>query len=443
MTAPTATTATSGRRPATTAYRWGVVGMLWLVCCFNYADRQAISVVFPLLTKEFGFDKQQLGLIASAFMWVYAGAAPLAGWAGDRFQRRHLILGGCLFWSFVTLTTAWCGKLWQFVTVRALEGFGETFYFPASMSLVSAYHGARTRSRAMAVHQSSVYVGTIGGSWLGAVLAERYGWRTGFYLFGGAGMVLAVVLYAFLREPARDEGEAGSEGAPAAADGAPPKFSETLRFLLGHPSARLLLLGFVGANFVATLFLVWTPTFLIEKFGFKLGAAGLSATVFIHAASALSAPLSGWLADVWTARRPGGRMLVQAAGMAAGAGFVGLVGWTTDKMTLLLAMTAFGLCKGCYDAGIFASLYDVVPARSRATAAGVMNTVGWTGGALGPLYAGWMAKHAGQGSEVANMSLAVSLCGGIYVVVAVLLVFAARSARTGPPAAGSSSVLPV
>ena len=79
MTAPTAPNATSGRRPATTAYRWGVIGMLWLVCCFNYADRQAISVVFPLLTEEFGFDKQQLGLIASAFMWVYAGAAPLAG----------------------------------------------------------------------------------------------------------------------------------------------------------------------------------------------------------------------------------------------------------------------------------------------------------------------------------------------------------------------------
>lgn len=423
-----------GAPSVTRGYAWGVVGMLWFVCAFNYADRQAISVVFPLLKQEFGFDKEQLGLIGSAFMWVYAAGAPLAGWAGDRFPRRHLILGGCLFWSFVTLMTACCGRLWQFVTVRALEGFGETFYFPASMSLVSAYHGLRTRSRAMALHQSSVYAGTIGGSWLGAVLAEQYGWRTGFYCFGAAGIVLALLLYVFLREPAREvsataPAETSASEPASAVDSAPPKFLATLLFLLRHPSARLLLLAFVGANFVAALFLVWTPTFLIEKFGFKLGAAGLSATVFIHAASALSGPLSGWAADAWSVRRSGARMLVQAVGMMVGAGFVALVGWTQDKLTLLLAMTAFGLCKGCYDAGIFASLYDVVPANARATTAGVMNTVGWTGGALGPIYAGWMAKHAGQGSEVANMSLAVSLCGLVYLVVAALLWRASRMAE--------------
>jgi hypothetical protein len=57
-----------------------------------------------------------------------------------------------------------------------------------------------------------------------------------------------------------------------------------------------------------------------------------------------------------------------------------------------------------------------------------MNTVGWTGGALGPLYAGWMAKHAGQGSEVANMSLAVALGSVVYVAAALLLFLAARAA---------------
>ena len=65
--------------------------------------------------------------------------------------------------------------------MRALEGFGETFYFPASMSLVSDYHSPRTRSRAMSFHQSSVYAGTILGSWLGAWFAAQLGWRSGFY----------------------------------------------------------------------------------------------------------------------------------------------------------------------------------------------------------------------------------------------------------------------
>src|SRR2546421_9354284 len=147
------------------SYKWRVIFMVWFICFFNYADRQTIAAIFPELEREFGFNKEQLGLIGSAFMWVYGACALLAGLLCDRFRRKDLILGGCLFWSFVTMATGWCSKLWQFVTVRGLEGFGETFYFPASMSLASDYHGSRTRSRALAFHQSSVYAGTILGSW--------------------------------------------------------------------------------------------------------------------------------------------------------------------------------------------------------------------------------------------------------------------------------------
>ena len=222
------------------SYRWQVVAMLWLVCFFNYADRQAIYAVFPLLQEEFGFDKLQLGLIGSAFMWVYAAGAPFAGFIADRVKRVHLILGGCIFWSFVTVTTAWCSKLWQFVAVRALEGFGETFYFPASMSLTADYHGPKTRSRAFALHQSSVYAGTILGSWLGAVMGERYGWRTGFFAFGIVGIVVAAVLYTFLREPERgaaDRAEAGGDASigghhvAAASAAAPLGVADTVAML--------------------------------------------------------------------------------------------------------------------------------------------------------------------------------------------------------------------
>jgi len=75
-------------------YKWWVVFMLWFICFFNYADRQAISSVLPVLEKEFGFNKQQQGYISSAFMWVYAAFAPLAGFVGDKSRRKDLILGG-------------------------------------------------------------------------------------------------------------------------------------------------------------------------------------------------------------------------------------------------------------------------------------------------------------------------------------------------------------
>src|SRR6187551_69739 len=90
----------AGPTPAsagTGSYKWWVVFMLWFVCFFNYADRQSMAAIFPELEKEFGFNKEQLGLIGSAFMWVYAGCALFAGLVTDRVRRKHLILGGCLF----------------------------------------------------------------------------------------------------------------------------------------------------------------------------------------------------------------------------------------------------------------------------------------------------------------------------------------------------------
>ncbi|HEY5314102.1 MAG TPA: MFS transporter [Pirellulales bacterium] len=429
----TATAATEISAPARPAYKWWVVGMLWCVCFFNYADRQSIVAVFPVLSTEFGFDKVELGLIGSAFMWVYALGAPLAGFIGDRVRRKDLILGGCLAWSFVTVMTGRCSRLWQFVTVRAAEGLGETFYLPASMSLLSDYHGRRTRSLAMSLHQSSVYLGTIGGSWLGALFAERYGWRVGFYFFGGAGMLLSLVLYKFLREPER--GAADADRDELAAHGVRPEnplsAKETALAICRAPVALLLMAVFLGANFVATIFLTWTPTFLVEKFHFGLSSAGLSGSVYIHLASALSVPLAGVLADRLARRFAGGRIAVQALGLLVGSVFVFLVGITPTVSTLLVAMACFGFCKGFYDSNIFASLYDCIEPRARASAAGVMNCIGWGGGALGPLVVGLVARHGRHASEMDNMSEAIASCGVIYLIGAAALIVAIVLSQRG------------
>jgi len=421
-------------------YKWAVVGMLWFICFFNYADRQAIFSVFPKLKAEFGFGPVQLGLIGSAFAWVYAAGAPLAGFIADRVSRKNLILGGCLFWSLVTVFTGWCSRFWHFITVRALEGLGETFYFPATMSLVSDYHGGDTRSRAMSLHQSSVYAGTIVGSWLGAWFAEQYGWRLGFYFFGVAGLVLAMVLFRFLREPVR--GAADHAKSNTTPQEAPLGIGPTLREIFRRPTAVLLMFGFLGANFVATVFLTWTPTFLTEKFSFKLSTAGLSGSVFIHLASAFSVPVGGLLADALAKRFAGGRIFIQAAGLVVGSAFIVMVGLTKEVRTLLFAMTLFGLCKGLYDANIFASLYDVIEPRARATAAGIMNTVGWGGGALGPDAVGLATKYGRHGKEIDNMSEAIAFGGVIYVLSAVLLLVAAFVFARRDIIRSSASVVP-
>jgi MFS family permease len=405
--------------------------MLWWVCFFNYADRQTISAVFPELERQFHFSKEQLGLIGSAFMWVYAGGSLFAGMICDRFPRKNLILGGLLVWSLVTLLTGGCSTWGQFMAVRAMEGLGETFYFPASMSLLSDYHPARSRSRALAFHQSSVYAGIILGSWGGAWMAAKYGWQSGFYAFGGAGLVLAAALWAFLQEPVR----ASVNESPVSRPDPPSKplrGLDALRVIFDSPRIVFLMLGFVAANSVATVFLVWTPTFLREKFHYSLAVAGLSGTVFIHLASALSVPVAGWLADRWSLRIPVGRILVQVIGLICGAVFVFQVGSTDRPGTLILSMILFGVFKGFYDSGIFAALYDTVDPRARGTVVGLMNMFGWGGGAFGPWFVGWLADHGKSSTPIENMSRAISWGGWIYLGAAVLLLMAAGVGLRSP-----------
>lgn len=388
-------------------YKWTVVALLWAVCFFNYADRQAIYSVFPLLKTEMGLTDVQLGIVGASFMWVYAAAAPLAGIIGDRVARKTVIIGGLIFWSLITVATALSTQYSQLVLCRALEGLGEAFYFPASMSMLSDYHSAATRSRAMSIHQSSVYAGTIAGGTVAGVMAQALGWRSSFYLFGTLGTVLGLVLVVFLREPAR---ETTDEAAPAMSPTA-----TGVTELLKTPMVLILMAVFVGANFVASIVLTWMPSFLYNKFGMSLAAAGFSSTAYLQIASVLGVITGGVLADRLARRRRGGRMMTQAIGLVAGVPFIFVTGWTRSVPILILALAGFGYFKGLYDANIWASLHDVVPVRRRATGVGVMNAVGWMGGGFAPVAIAMAAERYG-------MSASISASSMIYLVVGLVLV---------------------
>jgi MFS family permease len=412
----------------TSAYSWAVVGMLWFICFFNYADRQAIFSIFKVLENEFGFSKQELGLIGSAFAIVYALSAPMAGQVSDRVSRKVVILSGLYVWSIITGFTALCSKVWQFVLVRGAEGLGETFYFPASMSLVSDYHGRATRSRAMSFHQTSVYAGTIGGGALAGWMGQHYGWQSPFIVLGIAGVILGLVLAVFIREPARNEAERREQGESFVESHAQPvSFAEFLRVLATTPSALLLILAFLGANSVGLVFLSWMPTFLLEKHQLSLAVAGVSATVYLQIASMVGAMIGGALADWWRARSSGGRMYVQAIGALCGAPFIFICGMTDALSTLVAAMICFGLSKGIYDSNIWASLYDVVPPSRRSSTVGMGNMVGWIGGAMGPYFVGLAVDHG------VTMSVAIASTAVIYVGVALLLLMAALLAPRQAP----------
>jgi len=400
-------------------YKWWVVVMLWCICFFDYADRWGVSALFPLLKKELLLTPVQLGLLGSVSAWIYGLGAPFAGYVVDRVRRKTAILGGLFVWSGVTSAAVISRSFHQLLWFMAALGVAVTIYMPSAMSMISDYHGRATRSRAMGMHQTAVYVGTIGGGFFAGLIGERYGWRWSFVTLGALGVILGTTVIGFLREPQRgaaDWEEGGANSTTRHLGGVPA--GRSIKLILGTPTATLLMGGFLCANFVALVLLAWMPNFLYEKFHMSVAMAGLSATLFVQVASMVGSPLGGWLADILRRRRVSGRVLVQAVAVFCGAPFVFFCGRAGTMTGVIVSLTAWGLFKGLYDANIFASVFDVIPPQVRGTAAGFINMVGWLGGGLAPVGIGFVAERMGA-------SRAISLSSFVYVAAGLLLATAA------------------
>jgi len=493
----------SGRRlPAN--YKWAIVAMLWCITFFNYADRMALNANMPLIRSDFGLDKATGGMLGAAFGYTYGLCALFAGFTVDRVRRRTAVLVGLLVWSLICMGTATAHTFWVLFAFLALEGLGEAFYFPAAMSMVSDYHGKATRSKAMSINQTSVYFGTIGGTFFAGYLGKEYGWRSAFVVFGAMGLVLALLLWRFLHEPHRgaaDRADSGVEEetdphllkhvSTGPADTTPffnltgflgvlllvsglillvntartiqddPTIAETIkayvpfalmalfglvfsvlrrlrkdrefwrffRIFMTTPTAVLLLLAFLCANSVATIVLVWMPTFVFENIYAKdaamLAIAGTFATMPLQLASMVGSPGGGALADYLRARTPRGRILVQMLGVLCAVPFVFLCGQVHGKWALIAVLAGWGLFKGVYDSNIWAGVYDVVRPELRGMTTGFMNMVAWGGGALAPIGAGYIADSYKEKGLENGLGYAISGASGVYILSGLLLFVAA------------------
>lgn len=414
--------------PSRSTYPWVVVGLLWMCGFLNYADRQALSAVLPRVSAEFHLTDKNLGMLAAAFSLLYALTSPFTGHAVDRVSRRVLIPAGLAFWSLICAGTGMARSFLQLVFLRAAEGLGESFYFPASMSVLADYHGPETRSRAMSIHQTSVYIGNAGGWALGGAIGALAGWRAPFWGLGIAGLVYAVFLAVVLIEPRRGGAKTTAKSVEpldeefgiAAQTDRPPLLDKVFA-IVSNPVAAMLLVVFIGANFVAAAFLTWLPSLVGRVFDLGLAGSAAASTVW-PLSSVPGAICGGWLADRAAHRFRGGRILVQALGLMLAAPFVVLVACAPSVPVLVLALLGAGLCKGMYDANIFASVYDFVRVEDRGTAAGLMNTVGWTGGFAAPIAIGFASERFGLSGAMASSSV-------VYLLAAVLALAAARIAE--------------
>lgn len=388
-----------------------ILVFFWLIYFFSHADRQVIFSVLPLIKGEMHVTDTQLGLMSSVFFWVFAILVPIAGNLGDVVNRKWLIIGALLAWSTATGASGAVGGFFWLVFFRAGTAFGESFYYPAANSILSDYHGEKTRATAMAIHQTSVYTGIIVSGTLAGYLGERYGWRTAFFCFGATGLFIVLLASRFIREPRRGQAEDNKLlSAPRVS------LRERAKETFQSPTAILLTLAFLGMILVNTAYLTWTPTLLNRKFHLSLALAGFHATFWHRAGAAVGVIAGGKASDSWASRSRMARPLIQVGGLLFGAPFIFLLGWSDSQPVVYTALALFGFFRGLYDSNLLASLFEVIRPQARSTATGIMLATAFLGGGFAPVAVGWLGERMRLGLALSSTSVCYLTSGALILV---------------------------
>jgi MFS family permease len=396
---------TSAPRPLL-AYRWELVLWLWVAFFLNQADRQLFGIVLPALKLDLHLTDMQCGLVASLFTLTYACIIPFSGLAGDLFSRKRIVVGSILLWSVATALTGLAHGFLFLIVARCLAtGIGEAMFAPSAYAMIGEQH-VETRAQAMAIHQTSLYVGVVVTGALAGAIADHAGWRGAFLSFGIVGVAAAALMQYRLRDSRRQ------------ADAAIQKLSprDCLQ-VLRTPTALFIALGLGSSVFANMAYLTWMPTYLHERFQLSLAQAGFSSMFYHHAFAFVGVLFGGRLADRWARRRPSIRIWMQATSLLLAAPFLYLMGAAHQTGWIYFGLAGFGLFRGIYDCNTYAALYQVVPKRLHATASGLILSVAFAIAATAPVLLGYMKSGVGLAAGLSALA-AVHTIGSLLLWIA-------------------------
>lgn len=395
-------------------YKWELVILLWLAFFFNQADRQIFNVVLPMIRDDLNLTDADMGLVASILTLVYGLLVPFAGFLGDKISKKYIIVVSLFVWSSATLCTGLSTGVIALIFFRSIAtGGGEAFYSPSANSVISESHNINSRATAISIHQTALYVGIISSGYLAGALAEMYGWRETFYLFGGFGILLGVILFFRMRDTTpvsvrKPNEKSNVKGGLAA-------FFKT-------PSAVLLAISFAGMQFVGVGFLTWMPTYLHETFGFSLARAGFDATFYHHVAAFIGVLVGAGVADKYAPKYNRIRIFIQMTGLFLAAPFILLMAKSGSILVVYVAMALFGVFRGMYDSNIFAAIYDIIEEKYRASATGFMLMFAFIVGSTSPYLLGLLKPTLGLSNGLASLSI-VYVFAAIFIFLAFLFTF--------------------
>ena len=395
-------------------YPWVVVALLGGVALLNYMDRQMLSTMKDSMQVDI-IDLQSatnFGRLMAIFLWVYGLMSPISGIIADNLSRKKLIVGSLLVWSSVTYLMGLATTYDQVFWLRALMGVSEALYLPAGLSLIADYHTGGSRSLAVGIHMTGLYLGqAIGG--FGATLAAAYSWNTTFYWFGIIGIVYAFVLAVFLKDKKRVAPEEAKESTPKKPQA---NVLLSLKSLFTNPAFWVILLYFAIPSLPGWATKNWLPTLFAESLGLPMSQAGPMATITIAFSSFVGVVFGGILSDRWVRKNIKGRIYTGAIGLSLTIPSLLLLGFGSSLFEVVTAGVLFGIGFGMFDANNMPILCQFVSVRQRATAYGVMNMVGVFAGAM-------ITSVLGSWSDDGNLGMGFALLATVVAIAVVIQLY--------------------
>jgi predicted MFS family arabinose efflux permease len=293
-----ATSQGAAKHPAA-GVRAYTLGILFVVYVVNFVDRQILSILMEPIREDLNLNDTQLGLLSGlAFALFYATMGLPIAWLADRFSRRNIIAVCLALWSAFTALCGLSQTFVQLLLARMGVAVGEAGGSPPAHSMIADLYPHGQRSTALAIYACGVPVGTLiglaGGGWISTV----FDWRVAFLVVGAPGVLLALVFFLTVREPAREKRPQVSAEQPA--KGMLSGVAELWKIR----SYRHLCIATTIHVFSAYGILQWNPAFFIRIHGLTPAEVGLTLGLIIGIASGLGTFAGGYVADVLGRRDP-------------------------------------------------------------------------------------------------------------------------------------------
>jgi MFS transporter, ACS family, D-galactonate transporter len=402
-------------------YPWLIVVLLWGVALLNYMDRQMLSTMKPAIMIDITeLEKaENFGRLMAVFLWIYGLMSPVAGLIADRVNRKWLIIGSLGVWSFVTLTMGYATSFGQLFVLRAIMGVSEALYMPAGLSLIADYHRGNTRSRAIGIHMTGIYIGQAFGGF-GATVASSWSWQAAFHSFGLFGIIYSLVLIFFLSDKRVNE-ESDAKSGFSFRNGL-QSIRKSLGLLLGTISFWIILFYFAAPSFPGWAVKNWLPTLFSETLGIDMSKAGPLCTITVAFSSFVGVIVGGILADRWTMRNLRGRIYTGAIGLTLTIPALFFLGFGNGLAVILCGGILFGIGFGMFDTNSMPILCQFVSSKHRAAGYGLMNMAGIFVGAF-------ITNLLGKSTDAGNLGRDLAL-QALPVAVALILILIALKPQT-------------